>query len=93
MRYIVVNPDGPWVQGDLHAADPVAAACATEERLSSPPENDLWWVFEAPADFPPGREPYGNNHPAVMRMIGQDPRWEVVNGLRPEQGELFAPGP
>lgn len=91
MRYIVVNPDGPWIQGDLHAQSAEAAASALESKLSMPTNNDVWLVFEAPAGYPAAASRYTSQDPHALALLSESFHQEVRNGLAPDQPDLFMP--
>lgn len=89
MRYIVVNPDGPFIQGDLYARDAAGAAAALESKLSEPTTNDVWLVFEAPAGFPAASTRYSSQDPKALAVLAESLHVEVRNGLVPDQPDLF----
>jgi hypothetical protein len=89
MRYIVVNPDGPWIQGDLHALSAEQAAASLETKLSTPTANDSWLVFEAPAGFPSAASGYSSCDPQALAILSESYHQEIRNGLVPDQPDLF----
>lgn len=89
MRYIIVNPDGPWIQGDLHARSAEEAAASLEAKLSEPTGNDAWLVFEAPAGFPLATSGYSSVDPVALSLLSESYHEEVRNGLVPDQPDLF----
>ncbi|MGY3582211.1 hypothetical protein ACVIGB_000864 [Bradyrhizobium sp. USDA 4341] len=90
MRFLVVNPNGPWIQGDIHAHDHAAAAASLEQKLSEPTSNDVWLVFEAPQDFPSAMSGYRGTDPAILARLETAWHIEIRNSLLPEQPDLFA---
>ncbi|MEJ1939093.1 hypothetical protein WDZ92_53520 [Nostoc sp. NIES-2111] len=90
MRFPIVNPDGPWIQGDIHAPDHAAAAASLEKKLAEPTSNDVWLVFEAPMDFPSAISGYRGTDPAILARLEDALHMEVRNGLLPEQPDLFS---
>jgi hypothetical protein len=90
MRFLIVNPDGPWIQGDIHALDYLAAAASLEKKLTEPTSNDVWLVFEAPRDFPAAMSGYRGTDPAILARLEDALHMEVRNGLLPEQPDLFS---
>ena len=89
MRYIIVNPDGPWIQGDLPAISPEAAVASLEAKLSAATANDVWLVFEAPEGFPSSLKGYSSTDAGALALLEQCYHAEVRNGLAPEQPDLF----
>lgn len=90
MRYLIVNPNGPWIQGDLHAKDQESAAASLESKLSEATSNDVWLVFEAPQGFPSAISGYSGVDPSILALLEGAWNVEVRNGLLPDQPDLFA---
>lgn len=90
MRYLVVNPNGPWIQGDLHARDHESAAASLEQKLTEPTSNDVWLVFQAPQGFPSAVSGYSGVDPQILALLEDAWHMEVRNSLLPEQPDLFA---
>lgn len=89
MRYIIVNPDGPWIQGDLHARSAEEASARLEAKLSMPTTNDVWLIFEVPAGFPAASSGYSSQDPVALSLLSESYHLEVRNGFVPDQPDLF----
>ncbi len=81
-RYIVVNPDLAWIQGDLVAIGPREAVARMEGFLAGPTTNVEWRVHVAPDGFPAQHAPYAGNDPAVHAMLDPVRHLVVPNGNR-----------
>lgn len=83
-RYIVVNVDLDWIQGDLVAVGAREAVAKLEGFLAAPTTNAEWRVHEAPAGFPGQDVPYAGNDPALHAILADARSVVVPNGRCPE---------
>ncbi len=81
-RWIVINPALGWIQGDVHAATPAAAARIVEGMLSLPTDNDAWDVHEAPRGFPAQSDPYAGSDAALIASVSATRGSTIQNGRR-----------
>ena len=90
-RFIVLNPEDGYIQGDIMCASPAGAVASVERNLTSGTDNATWQVFRAPAGFPaPGEAYSGLDADLVATLSSLAPLHVAANARRAEAGLALA---
>lgn len=83
-RYIVINPEAQWIQGDVVAASAQDAVAKTERWLTDGTDNAQWEVFPAPAGFPAQTDDYSGGDLALIAMVRSASAPKILSNSRYE---------